>query len=113
MLVRRIAGAHGAHTIFAANELETVEGDIVGVLEVEAGLPRLAAARDFNADRAVVVALRIEHDWIVVAAAVLLGEREAARVATAEKIDFRTRPRGRQRVSGCHRRLARCPVTLA
>ncbi len=49
VLVGREPGAHGAHAVVAAHQLEPVHRDVVGRLEVEAGSPAAAAAVDDRA----------------------------------------------------------------
>ena len=67
-----IARADRAHAVAAADQLEAVDRDVVGGLEVEAGLPPGVAAGHRDAERLVLVALAVEDDRLVVGAAVLL-----------------------------------------
>ena len=46
MLARRKTSTDCPHAVLAADQLETVHGDVVSVLEIEASLAPLAAASD-------------------------------------------------------------------
>ncbi len=96
-----------------ADELKAVHRDIVCSLQIEAGRTRRRAAPHRNTCRSVRIALRIEHDWIVVGAAVLLAELEAAFIGPAQEIDHRARFGRLYRRLRRHRTFARCAASAA
>src|SRR6185312_11712081 len=98
MLACRKPPADGAHAVFAADELEAVDRDVIGIFEVETGLPPGAATGHLHADRLVLITLGVKDDGIVIGAAVLLRELEAALVAAGKEIDPGAGPRLRHRV---------------
>ena len=113
MLACRVAAADRAHAVGAADQLEAVDGDVAGVLEVEARFAFALAAGHGDAERAVVVALAVEHDRLVVGSAVFLLERNAGLVAAAGEMDQRARSCLRDRGVGGHRRVAPGAVAAA